>query len=844
MFFWEVTAFPVNCTASHIDIRQDKGLRKSRQEVSLASYNFNKGDCEEDWFQFNKNCYKVTTAIRNNHDANEHCSSTKAELVNIHSSSENMFIRTLANIQGSQSYIWIAVSKTTGVYNNWLPGKEGRGASGCVMMDLNGYWRAFDCGYMLPFVCKKAQKEDDTELQLLLALLIPILLCVSVALTLITALLIISICSEDEPFKMANRYCNTKKERKPAKGHMMDVIRKASMNMRNMKFKYKRKSVPGIEITKVKNTDDPSEQNGIMKTKPRYKLGNKHNTKNLNIPEKEERSSISSTSEKSSLYELLARLNTMDFEIARKYRSDERRQKDDILVKDDENRLQIDDVINEKEGSCSDSHEHLLDTRQSYEEKATSSNSSFSNIAFHYSVESIGEKGDGITWVKTVQHMNEKNSLEEIQVILIYEGDQEILNERLLKQPCEKTDINSQNMKNEIVKVDVHHNLNSKETVQGDVHHDLNSKDNVQGHVHHYLNSNETVQGDVHHDLNSNETVQGDVHQDLNSNETVQGDVHDDLNSNETIQGDVHYDLNSNETVQGDVHHDLNSNETVQGDVHHDLNSNETVQGDVHHDLNSNETVQGDVHHDLNSNETVQGDVHHDLNSNETVQGDVHHDLNSNETVQGDVHDDLNSNETVQGDVHHDLNSNETVQGDVHHDLNSNETVQGDVHDDLNSNETVQGDVHHDLNSNETVQGDVHHDLNSNETVQGDVHDDLNSNETVQGDVHDDLNSNETVQGDVHHDLNSNETVQGDVHHDLNSNETVQGDVHHDLNSNETVQGDVNHDLNSNETVQGDLHHALNNNKTWMSENKHCNKNSNDLVNRTSKRQVLWTYKI
>lgn len=45
MFFWEVTAFPVNCTASQIDIRQDKGLRKSRQEVSLASYNFNRGNC-------------------------------------------------------------------------------------------------------------------------------------------------------------------------------------------------------------------------------------------------------------------------------------------------------------------------------------------------------------------------------------------------------------------------------------------------------------------------------------------------------------------------------------------------------------------------------------------------------------------------------------------------------------------------------------------------------------------------------------------------------------------------------------------------------------------------------
>lgn len=93
--------------------------------------------------------------------AQEYCNSLQSQVVHIHTTSENIFIRNLTNKAGISGYLWIGVQKgclncTRPIdgYTNWAA-EEPNGVSKCVMMDARGQWRDFDCGYKFAFVCEK-----------------------------------------------------------------------------------------------------------------------------------------------------------------------------------------------------------------------------------------------------------------------------------------------------------------------------------------------------------------------------------------------------------------------------------------------------------------------------------------------------------------------------------------------------------------------------------------------------------------------------------------------------------------------------------------------------------------
>jgi hypothetical protein len=218
--------------------------------------------------------------------ASAHCKSLESELANVQTANENTFIRNLGNKQGLLSYLWIAAQKeclncsqTASGYANWLPGQP-RGVSKCVAMNSRGEWRDFDCGYMFAFVCEKgwfllfqqfsqlawstvltiqiyflAVKEEYTERQLLIALLVPIFSCLTVAISFTTGLLVSSVRRGGQPFKVASRYRRTKKERKQATWDMVDMLRRASLTRRGSRLKPQRPSAPSIEVTKAENTN-------------------------------------------------------------------------------------------------------------------------------------------------------------------------------------------------------------------------------------------------------------------------------------------------------------------------------------------------------------------------------------------------------------------------------------------------------------------------------------------------------------------------------------------------------------------------------------------------------------
>ena len=223
--------------------------------------------------------------------ASAHCHSLESELAIIQTMNENAFIRNLANNQGESSYLWIAAQKvclnctqTAGGYAKWLPGQPS-GVSKCVAMNPSGEWRDFECGYMFAFVCKKGWfsfapfsrvdnnrvlimvniiqifflftvlKKEYTERQLLVALLVPIFSCLTVAISFTTGLLVSSVRRGGQPFKVASRYQRTKKQRKQATWDMVDMLRRASLTRRGSRLKPQRPSAPSIEVTKVEDTN-------------------------------------------------------------------------------------------------------------------------------------------------------------------------------------------------------------------------------------------------------------------------------------------------------------------------------------------------------------------------------------------------------------------------------------------------------------------------------------------------------------------------------------------------------------------------------------------------------------
>ena len=100
-----------------------------------------------------------------------------------------------------------------------------------------------------------AVRKPYTEIQLLIALLVPVFSCLTVAISFTTVLLVSSVRRGNQPFKVASRYRRTKKERKPTNWDMVDILRRASLTRRGSRLKPQRASAPSIEITKAEDNN-------------------------------------------------------------------------------------------------------------------------------------------------------------------------------------------------------------------------------------------------------------------------------------------------------------------------------------------------------------------------------------------------------------------------------------------------------------------------------------------------------------------------------------------------------------------------------------------------------------
>ena len=197
--------------------------------------------------------------------------------------------------------------------------------------------------------------------------------------------------------------------------------------------------------------------------KPWYKLGNASKTKNLAIPEDRRGSSNSSASSgNNSLYELLARLNKMEFDAANnKIRIFE--EENSIEMKDlgeqqneskpgfteEENSIELKDLSDhqkepkpslaeeeesvelkdlsdhqnepksghsEDENVMTGSHKQLVEKRQHLDDPLHS-DASFRNMAFRDSVVSVETNGSGTAKVTSIQQMNQRDSMGKIEDI-------------------------------------------------------------------------------------------------------------------------------------------------------------------------------------------------------------------------------------------------------------------------------------------------------------------------------------------------------------------------------------------------------------------------------------------
>ncbi|XP_028407714.1 uncharacterized protein LOC114530304 [Dendronephthya gigantea] len=430
LFFWKVSAFPVNCISS-ADCTRENGARKSR---SVSTNNeFDRGECEKDWFKFDGKCFQLTREIMNYNLADKHCQSLESALANIETMEQNTFVRNLANNFGISGYLWTGVkrlckncTRTVAGYMNWLP-KQRSGVSKCVTMNPDGLWQDFDCAYMFAFVCVKVLRETYTKTQLLVALLVPIISCLTIAISFTAVLLVSSVRRVNQPFKVASRYRSTKKERKPTTWVMVDMLRRTSLSRRGSRLKPQRGSAPSIEITKAaEDINGKVVSNGEDKKKPWYKRGGNENKK-LKVPEERRRSSNSSSTGNSSLYELLARLNKMEFEppIETSFTETDEVNSAEAGIGTIEN-IQMKQLSENKNGlkpqfieddcGLSGSDKQLVQKQQNTDD-TVHSQVSFRNMAFRDSVVSVEADGSGIAKVISVQQVNQRDSMTKLENI-------------------------------------------------------------------------------------------------------------------------------------------------------------------------------------------------------------------------------------------------------------------------------------------------------------------------------------------------------------------------------------------------------------------------------------------
>ena len=163
----------------------------------------------------------------------------------------------------------------------------------------------------------------------------------------------------------------------------------------------------------MQNTTGTILPNGIEK-KRWYKRSNA--SKTLHIPEERRRSSNSSGH--SSLYELLARLNNMEYETPTETRLNELEDENSIEMKDlGEHKNGVKPALNEEDDDrLSGSNKQLVEKRQKLDDPVHNG-ASFRNMAFRDSVVSVETNGSGIAKVTSVQQINQRDSVGTIEAI-------------------------------------------------------------------------------------------------------------------------------------------------------------------------------------------------------------------------------------------------------------------------------------------------------------------------------------------------------------------------------------------------------------------------------------------
>ncbi|XP_044191070.1 lactose-binding lectin l-2-like [Thunnus albacares] len=128
-----------------------------------------RGDCPMSWYSFNGRCYKYIATRMTWADAEFHCVSESANLVSIHSLSENNFVKSLIkNFDPAVGPTWIGLSDihkegrwmwsdgSAVHFVNWDKGQPNNsGNQHCVHNNFGSQlkWNDFQCAETYPFVC-------------------------------------------------------------------------------------------------------------------------------------------------------------------------------------------------------------------------------------------------------------------------------------------------------------------------------------------------------------------------------------------------------------------------------------------------------------------------------------------------------------------------------------------------------------------------------------------------------------------------------------------------------------------------------------------------------------------
>ncbi|CAI5690475.1 unnamed protein product [Oreochromis niloticus] len=131
-----------------------------------------RGNCPPFWWYFNNRCYKYVATPMSWANAEFHCLSQGANLVSIHTSDEESFVRSLiGNSDPTQAPTWIGLSDihmegrwmwsdgSVVHYSNWLAGEPNNLEKNehCVLNNFGPVkkWNDVPCSRGYPSVCVK-----------------------------------------------------------------------------------------------------------------------------------------------------------------------------------------------------------------------------------------------------------------------------------------------------------------------------------------------------------------------------------------------------------------------------------------------------------------------------------------------------------------------------------------------------------------------------------------------------------------------------------------------------------------------------------------------------------------